>query len=105
MDKNVFTKREELVCGKLDELSEILITFDSVRGIELVNSIREDCERMENKLLNRKNRAEEYEELLQRILDLPIDINKDGQSLIKEFNDLLDKVAQIDLKTLGAIIR
>jgi hypothetical protein len=105
MSKNLFTKREELVCGKLDELAEILITFDSVRGIELVNSIREDCERMENKLLNRKNRAEEYEALLQRILDLPIDINKDGQSLIKEFNDLLDKVAQIDLKTLGAIIR
>jgi hypothetical protein len=105
MSKDVFTKREELVCGKLDELSEILITFDSVRGIELVNSIRKDCERMENKLLNIKRQAEEYEALLQRILDLPIDINKDGQSLIKEFNDLLDKVAQIDLKTLNAIIR
>jgi hypothetical protein len=105
MSKNVFTKREELVCGKLDELAEILITFDSVRGIELVNSIREDYKRMENKLLNRKHQAEKYGALLQRILDLPIDINKDGQSLIKEFNDLLDKVAQIDLKTLSAIIR
>jgi hypothetical protein len=105
MSKDVFTKREELVCGKLDELSEILITFDSVRGIELVNSIRKDCERMENKLLNIKRQAEEYEALLQRILDLPIDIDKGGQSLIKEFNDLLDKVAQIDLKTLNAIIR
>jgi hypothetical protein len=70
MSKDVFTKREELVCGKLDELSEILITFDSVRGIELANSIRKDCERMENKLLNRKHQAEEYEALLQRILDL-----------------------------------
>jgi hypothetical protein len=70
MSRNVFTKREELVCDKLDELTEILITFDSIRGIELMNSIREDYKRMENKLLNRKHQAEEYEALLQRILDL-----------------------------------
>lgn len=64
MSKDVFTKRNELVCGKLDELAEILIQMDSVRGAELVSSVREDFQRMENKLAERKQQAEDCIKML-----------------------------------------
>lgn len=61
MSKDVFTKRSELVCGKLDELAEILIQMDSLRGIDLVRSIQNDVQKMENKLAERKQQMEEYD--------------------------------------------
>jgi len=54
MPKTVWTPRDELVCGKLDRAYEIAIRFESIELLDLLADIRHDCERMEQKLISRK---------------------------------------------------
>ena len=55
MPKNINTPREELICGKLDYLTKAVIAGDKFTAIDLINSIRTDAEKMEQKLIMRKH--------------------------------------------------
>ena len=55
MHKNIYTPREQLVCGKLDVLEDELRILGLVDLLDLAASIRHDCERMEAKLVARKD--------------------------------------------------
>jgi len=57
MPKTVWTPRDELVCGKLDRACEIAIRFESIELLDLLADIRHDCERMEQKLISRKEQV------------------------------------------------
>ncbi|MCK9616086.1 MAG: hypothetical protein M0R48_11460 [Candidatus Omnitrophica bacterium] len=59
MPKNIFTPRDELVCGKLDKAEQIAKSLGSLDLIDLLHDIRFYCERMEQKLISRKKEAEE----------------------------------------------
>ena len=59
MPKNIFTPRDELVCGKLDKAEQIAKSLGSLDLIDLLHDIRFDCERMEQKLISRKEEAKE----------------------------------------------
>ena len=59
MPKNIFTPRDELVCGKIDKSEQIAKSLGSLDLIDLLHDIRFDCERMEQKLIFRKEEAEE----------------------------------------------
>lgn len=54
MSKNEFTKREELICGKIDKAEELAAKLQSVELIDILHEIRSDAERMEKKLISRK---------------------------------------------------
>ncbi len=66
MPKNIHTPRDELVCGKLDQVREKLIHLGAfkrngdaiVEIMDLIQDITRDCERMELKLIQRKQEAE-----------------------------------------------
>ena len=58
MPKNIYTPRDELICGKLDMAEDIARSLKSVELIELLADIRHDAERMEQKLIQRKAEAE-----------------------------------------------
>ena len=57
MPKTIHTPRDELVCGKLDLLEDRLRELGLVECLHLAGDIRHDCERMEAKLVERKNAA------------------------------------------------
>ena len=57
MPKNIFTPRNELVCGKLDSAETIAVSLENIELIDLLHDIRFDCERMEQKLISRKEEA------------------------------------------------
>lgn len=57
MPKNHNTPRDELVCGKLDNLAIRMQVEGDHRALELIQDIRHDCERMEQKLISRKQEA------------------------------------------------
>lgn len=57
MPKNQYTHRDELVCGKLDQLREMACKIENVPMVDLIDAVRHDCERMEAKLISRKNEA------------------------------------------------
>ncbi len=61
MSKNIFTKRDDLICGKLDALADLIISGidgnTAIDAIDLVNDIRHDAQRMERKLISRKQEA------------------------------------------------
>lgn len=59
MPKNIFTPRDELVCGKIDRAEQIAKSLGSLDLIDLLHDIRFDCERMEQKLISRKEEAKE----------------------------------------------
>lgn len=64
MPKNYYSRREDLICGKLDKLHDLVITADipedtAIELVDLVNDIRFDAERMEQKLILRKQEAGE----------------------------------------------
>lgn len=59
MPKNIFTPRNELVCGKLDSAETIAVSLENIELINLLHDIRFDCERMEQKLISRKEEAKE----------------------------------------------
>lgn len=54
MSKNIHTPREELVCGKIDKLEDHLAKLGISDLAYLISEIRNDCERMEAKLADRK---------------------------------------------------
>lgn len=56
--KDVFTVREELICGKIDKVIELLQENKIVDAIEMMDLIRYDAIRMEQKLISRKLDAE-----------------------------------------------
>jgi len=58
MPKNIFTPRDELVCGKIDRAEQIAKSLGSLDLIDLLHDIRFDCERMDQKLIFRKEEAE-----------------------------------------------
>ncbi len=66
MSKNIHTPREELVCGKLDKLKANMIQIANLGsvgqiGIDMlymIDDVRHDCERMEAKLIARKQEAD-----------------------------------------------
>jgi hypothetical protein len=59
MPKNAFTKREQLICGKLDELEDMLKNCRDPEVFRLITNIRTDATRMELKLISRKTEVEE----------------------------------------------
>jgi hypothetical protein len=64
MPKDIFSKREDLVCGKIDRLFDLLplgvFPIDTECEIcDLIHSIVEDVNRMEKKLISRKEEAGE----------------------------------------------
>ncbi len=58
MPKTIHTPRDELVCGKLDALEDKLRDLGLVELLYLAADIRRDCERMEAKLISRKEESE-----------------------------------------------
>jgi len=56
MTKNIFTKREDLICGKIDKAEEIVRQLQNIELLELLEEIRFDAERMEQKLIYYKNK-------------------------------------------------
>jgi len=63
MPKTVFTKRDELICGKIENLIEeikfrVSDVNDKISFIEQLHEIQYDAQRMENKLIFRKQEAE-----------------------------------------------
>ncbi len=58
MPKNIHTPRDELICGKLDRMMDIARDYNSCDMAELIHLIRHDAERMEQKLISRKQEAE-----------------------------------------------
>lgn len=59
MPKNIYSKREDLICGKLDLLIESVKSGDIVKSLDLIEFIRYDATRMEAKLIIRKQEANE----------------------------------------------
>lgn len=59
MPKDVFTKREFLICGKLDALEAAVADYLDAEVFRLIDDIRKDAARMELKLISRKEEVEE----------------------------------------------
>ena len=55
MSKDIYTSRDDLVCGKLDMAEELAIKLGSIELIDLLKAIRHDCERMEAGLVRHKD--------------------------------------------------
>lgn len=64
MPKTIYTPREELVCGKLDVLEDMARKLQSVEMLDLLRDVRHDCERMEAKLVSRKDEVERLRKVL-----------------------------------------
>jgi hypothetical protein len=67
MPKNIYTQRDDLVCGKIDKAFEIAQSIGSVELVELLGAIQYDCQRMENALVRRK---ESIERLIKEKLEM-----------------------------------
>lgn len=57
MPKTIHSKREDLICGKIDLAQEIAVKLNHIELLELLDSIRYDAVRMEQKLIIRKQEA------------------------------------------------
>ena len=57
MPKTINTPREELICGKLDILADLIMQGNKVDAIYLIEDIRNDAQRMEAKLIIRKQES------------------------------------------------
>lgn len=57
MPKTITTPRDELICGKLDLLTDLIKSGNVVDAIYLIDDIRFDAQRMEAKLIIRKQEA------------------------------------------------
>ena len=60
MTKTIYSKREELICGKIDKAQILAQSLESIELVDLLSQIRYDAIRMEFKLIQRKQEAEEY---------------------------------------------
>ena len=54
MPKTINTPRDELICGKIDEALAIARKWLDIKLIHILEDIRCDAERMEQKLISRK---------------------------------------------------
>lgn len=59
MPKTIHTPRDELICGKIDIAQELATKLKSVELIYILQDIRHDAQRMEQKLILRKDQAKE----------------------------------------------
>jgi len=66
MSKNIFTKREDLICGKIDLAEELALKYQDVELLDLLKFIREDANKMEQKLISRKRESGTFK---QKIID------------------------------------
>jgi|694.fasta_scaffold00011_82 hypothetical protein len=57
MPKTIHAKREDLICGKIDLAQDMAIKLKSIELLELLDSIRYDAVRMEQKLISRKQES------------------------------------------------
>lgn len=57
MPKTINTPREELVCGKIEELMDVLVQAGLISAIDLLKDIQHDCNRMEQGLIRRKEQV------------------------------------------------
>ena len=100
MPKNIFTPRNELVCGKLDSAETIAVSLENIELIDLLKDIRFDCERMEQKLISRKEQAEEQSAidekkrvaLLQKVverLNISLCCTEGCDALDRKYRDLI----------------
>jgi len=60
MPKTIWSKRDELICGKLDLLIDAIVDDRKFNALDLIGEIRHDAERMEAKLIFRKQEAEKW---------------------------------------------
>jgi hypothetical protein len=72
MPKTVFSKREDFICGKVDDLVidiKILNITDELKEylIAKIYDIQHDAQRMENKLIFRRQEAEEFKAEIRRL--------------------------------------
>jgi len=72
MPKTVFSKREDFICGKVDDLVidiKILNITDELKEylITKIYDIQHDAQRMENKLIFIKQEAEEFKAEIRRL--------------------------------------
>lgn len=65
MPKNIWTPREELICGKLDALADAIRAGDLLLALDYVEECRQDATRMEQKLIERKQEVEELRKLVE----------------------------------------
>jgi len=65
MPKTVWTPRDELVCGKLDKLDDELRILELADLRDMVCDIRHDCERMEAKLIARKDEVAKLKRMIE----------------------------------------
>ena len=63
MPKDIFTPREELICGKLDMLADAIRAGDLLLALAYVEECRYDATRMEQKLIERKQEVEALKKL------------------------------------------
>ena len=84
MSKTIFTKRAELICGKLDLMADTVVSLRDAGLLALLDAIRYDAERMEQKLVSRKQEVTE----LERDLKESLDCNNELLKIIKELRGL-----------------
>lgn len=58
MPKTIHTKRDDLICGKIDMARVIAQKLQSIELLELLDDITYDAIRMEQKLILRKQQYE-----------------------------------------------
>ena len=58
MPKDIYSSRDDLVCGKIDEAERLAIRLESIELLDLLKEIRYDCERMEAGLIRYKDGSE-----------------------------------------------
>lgn len=62
MPKDIYSKREDLICGKIESLIEqiklkVICINDKISFIEQLHEIQHDAQRMEQKLIVRKQQV------------------------------------------------
>lgn len=58
MPKTIYSPRDELICGKIDMAMERAVHHQDIKLIDILMAIRSDAERMEAKLVSRKDEVE-----------------------------------------------
>ena len=86
MSRTFHSKREDLICGKIDKAIYSIQNGDLVDAIDIMGNIRYDAERMEQKLISRKSEAITFK---QEIEDNNTGYTKAIDFLINELKDLV----------------
>lgn len=93
MTKTIYTPRDELVCGKIDALSELLTTPEQV---DLLQDIQFDCIRMEKALIRRKEQVKELKGRISHYEQYIGSINLHITKASNEFNKLDKSIEDLD---------